>query len=179
MDNQSSPLPENVQTELDRQIFHLQTLYDVSRELLGVVEIETVLKRFLLMTLGNFGVIEGFILTHDTHSKDEPQLVAIGIQDKARSPLVEGAIRFLSSECLGNTLLSDEMIQDLEFLPPDMVCILVFSADEGCCGILGLGAKIVDEPLPGRRQGPFGNTGEQPGGFPKKCQSFGGAEGCL
>ena len=146
MDNPSSPLPENVQTELDRQIFHLQTLYDVSRELLGVVEIETVLKRFLLMTLGNFGVIEGFILTHDTHSKDEPQLVAIGIQDKARSPLVEGAIRFLSSECHGNTLLSDEMIQDLEFLPPDMVCILVFSADEGCCGILGLGAKIVDEP---------------------------------
>ena len=70
MDNPSSPLPKNVQTELDRQIFHLQTLYDVSRELLGVVEIEAVLKRFLLMTLGNFGVIEGFILTHDTHSND-------------------------------------------------------------------------------------------------------------
>ena len=66
MDNQSSPMPEQMQTELDRQIFHLQTLCDVSRELLGVVEIEAVLKRFLLMALANFGVIEGFIMTHDT-----------------------------------------------------------------------------------------------------------------
>ena len=149
MDNPSSPLPENVQTELDRQIFHLQTLYDVSRELLGVVEIEAVLKRFLLMTLGNFGVIEGFILTHDTHSNDEPRLVAVGIQDKARLPLAEGAVRYLSSERHGNTILSDEMIQQLEFLPPDMACILVFSVDEECCGIIGLGAKIVDEPYRG------------------------------
>ena len=111
MDNQSSPLPEKMQTELDRQIFHLQTLYDVSRELLGVVEIKAVLKRFLLMTLGNFGVIEGFILTHDTNSKDEPRLVDVGIADKERLTLVEGAIRFLSSEHHGNTILSDEMIQ--------------------------------------------------------------------
>ncbi len=146
MDNHSSPLPEKMQTELDRQIFHLQTLYDVSRELLGVVEIEAVLKSFLLMTLGNFGVIEGFILTHDTDSRDEPRLVAVGIQDKERLPLTEGAIRFLSSEHHGNTILSDEMIQHLEFLPPEMACILVFSVDEGCCGIIGLGAKIVDEP---------------------------------
>ena len=116
MDNQSSPLPEKIQTELDRQIFHLQTLYDVSRELLGVVEIKAVLKRFLLMTLGNFGVVEGFILTHDTHSKEEPQLVAVGITDKECLPLLEGAIRFLSSECRGSTFLSDEMIQQLEFL---------------------------------------------------------------
>ena len=146
MDNQPSPLPEKIQTELDRQIYHLQTLYDVSRELLGVVEIEVVLKRFLLMTLGNFGVIEGFILTHEAQSKDEPRLVAVGIQDKERLLLVEGATRFLSSERHGNTVLSDEMIQHLEFLPPDLACILVFTVDEGCCGIMGLGAKIVDEP---------------------------------
>ena len=110
MDNQSSPLPEKIQTELDRQIFHLQTLYDVSRELLGVVEIEAVLKRFLLMTLGNFGVVEGFILTHDTHSKEEPRLVAVGITDKECLPLLEGGIRLLSSECHASTFLSDEMI---------------------------------------------------------------------
>ena len=97
MDNPSPPLPEKIQSKLDRQIFHLQTLYDVSRELLGVVEIEAVLKRFLLMTLGNFGVIEGFILTHDTHSNDEPRLVAVGIRDNQRLPLAAGAVRFLSS----------------------------------------------------------------------------------
>ena len=146
MDNPSSPLPENMQAELDRQIFHLQTLYDVSRELLGVVEIEAVLKRFLLMTLGNFGVIEGFILTHDTRSKDEPRFVAAGLKDKERAPLVAGAIRYLSSAPHGNTLLTDEMIAQLAFLPPDMACVFIFSVDEACCGIIGLGAKIVGEP---------------------------------
>ena len=146
MDNQSSPIPDKIQTELDRQIFHLQTLYDVSRELLGVVEIEAVLKRFLLMTLGNFGVIEGFILTHDSLAKDEPWFVEAGIQDKYRAQLIEGAIHYLSSERQGNALLTDEMIAQLEFLPPDMACILIFSVDEACCGIIGLGAKIVGEP---------------------------------
>jgi signal transduction histidine kinase len=146
MDNQSSLIPDIVQTELDRQIFHLQTLYDVSRELLGVVEIEAVLKRFLLMTMGNFGVIEGFILTHDTLAKDEPWFVEAAIQDKDRAQLVEGAIHYLSSERHDNTILTDQMIAQLEFLPPGMACILIFSVDESCCGLIGLGAKIIGEP---------------------------------
>jgi signal transduction histidine kinase len=52
----------------------------------------------------------------------------------------------LLSEHHGSTVLTDAMIAQLAFLPPDMACVLIFSVDEACCGIIGLGAKIVGEP---------------------------------
>ena len=76
--SQISSSPEEAQAENERRLFHLKTLYDVSRELLGVVEIEIILKNFVLMTLGNFGVIEGILLTHDPHSREATRLVTIG-----------------------------------------------------------------------------------------------------
>ena len=60
--NRTLVLPEAVQAELDRRLFHLKTLYDVSQHLLGTLEVEQALKDFLLMTMGNFGVVEGFCL---------------------------------------------------------------------------------------------------------------------
>ncbi len=53
-------------------MFHLKTLYDVSRELLGIVDIKLILKNFLLMTLGNFGVAEGFIYAQDSTAPRYP-----------------------------------------------------------------------------------------------------------
>ncbi|MGD8991047.1 MAG: hypothetical protein PVI00_06275, partial [Desulfobacterales bacterium] len=50
---------EHVQAELDRRVFHLKTLYDVSKDIYGSVETETILRNFLLMTMGNFGVMQG------------------------------------------------------------------------------------------------------------------------
>ena len=50
---------ERIQTELDRRVYYLKTLYDVSKDIFGSVEYETILKNFLLMTMGNFGLAEG------------------------------------------------------------------------------------------------------------------------
>ena len=41
---------EHVQTELDRRVFYLKTLYDVSKDIFGTVDYETILKNFLLIT---------------------------------------------------------------------------------------------------------------------------------
>jgi len=60
---------ETVQHELDRRVFHLKTLYDVSKDIFGSVVSETILRNFLLMTLGNFGVIEGFVAMLDRPSR--------------------------------------------------------------------------------------------------------------
>jgi hypothetical protein len=40
---------EQVQAELDRRVFHLKTLYNVSKDLFGSVEPETILRNGLLM----------------------------------------------------------------------------------------------------------------------------------
>jgi signal transduction histidine kinase len=134
-DKNSTPLPESVQTELDRRLFHLQTLYDVSRELLGVVELEALLKNFLM-----------FILTHDSKSKHPTQLVSIGIQDTERLSLLNEPADLLAKGNDGNRFLFHESLGRFEFLPPAIVCVLVFCVDERCSGILGMGSKIIDRP---------------------------------
>ena len=143
---EASPMPEGMQTELDRQLFHLKTLYDVSRELLGIVEVKAILKNFLLMTMGNFGVVEGFVFTQDAQAKETTQLVSMGFQESDRPLLVKGATQFLAKADPGGVLIRDEALQSFDFLLPAVVCTVPFSIDEGCSGFLGLGSKIVGDP---------------------------------
>jgi len=146
MSSASSPRPKDMQIEHERRLFHLKTLYDVSRELLGVVEIQAILKNFLLMTLGNFGVVEGLILTGDPRSREPGQVVTIGIQEDDTSSILEGAVDFLANDNSGNGILSQEERRRIKFLPPAIVCVVRFCVDADYCGILGLGQKIVEEP---------------------------------
>jgi K+-sensing histidine kinase KdpD len=145
-DSQSPSSPEAAQAENERRLFHLKTLYDVSRELLGVVEIEIILKNFLLMTLGNFGVVEGILLTHNLNAGDAVQLVIIGIEEDENVSMREGAANFLANDHPGNVILEDEQRRQLKFLPRAVECVVCFSVDADCAGLLGLGAKIVGEP---------------------------------
>jgi signal transduction histidine kinase len=145
-DSQNSSSPEAAQAENERRLFHLKTLYDVSRELLGVVEIKTVLKSFLLMSLGNFGVVEGILSTHDSLSKDASQLVTIGLEEDDTESIREGVAEFLINDSPGNAILSDRERRRLNFLPQAVECVACFSVDENYAGLLGLGAKIVGDP---------------------------------
>ena len=130
--SKTSSLPEAAQGEIDRRLFHLKTLYDVSRELLGVVEIKAILKNFLLMTLGNFGVIEGFILTYGSRSTETSELVTIGIQEEEKSSLLEGIPDFLAIDHPANGILPEEERRQLKFLPPAINCVMRFVVDEDC-----------------------------------------------
>ena len=145
-DSQISSAPKAAQTENERRLFHLKTLYDVSQELLGVVEIKTILKNFLLMTLGNFGVVEGILLIYDPYSSEASQLVTIGFQEIDNSSIREGGIDFLAKINPGNRILPDEERRQLKFLPHDVDCAVCFSVDKDCAGVLGLGSKIVGDP---------------------------------
>ena len=79
---------ERIQTELDRRVYYLKTLYDVSKDIFSSVEYELILKNFLLMTMGNFGVAEGFILTVDVPSIEVNGFASVGFQD-AQDPWVQ------------------------------------------------------------------------------------------
>ncbi len=145
-DSQIAPFSEATQAENERRLFHLKTLYDVSRELLGVVEIKAILKNFLLMTLGNFGVVEGILLTLGNHSKESSQLVTIGIEADDSASILEGAANFMANNNFGNGILSNAECQRLNFLPAAVECAVSFSVDGDYAGILGLGPKIVGDP---------------------------------
>ena len=49
-----SAVSKSMQAELDRRVYHLKTLYDVSKDILERVDFEAILKNFLFMTTGNY-----------------------------------------------------------------------------------------------------------------------------
>ena len=86
---------ERIQTELDRRVFHLKTLYDVGNDIFGIVEAESILRNFLLMTMGNFGVARGFILVQDVWSKKIKNFTSVGFPESEVSSLQEGGKKLL------------------------------------------------------------------------------------
>lgn len=138
---------ENVQAELDLRVFNLKTLYDVSNDIYGSVESETIIRNFLLMTMGNFGVMEGFILLLDEPSKETNQFVSIGFQDSDRASLENGGIRLLDSENLKASPESFGTSFHHRFLPPAIEFSLPFTVTTNCPCLLGLGSKLIGEPF--------------------------------
>ena len=142
----SLTISKSAEAEVDRQAFHLKTLYDVSKDIFGTVDFETILKNFLLMTTGNFGVIEGFILTQDVHSKEITHFVSVGFRDDERTLLSQGGKQLLKDWNKEETVLEGHKLEGLGVLPQTVAYVLPFSVDEGSSGLLGLGSKIVREP---------------------------------
>ena len=138
---------EKIQAELDLRVFNLKTLYDVSRDIYGSVESETIIRNFLLMTMGNFGVMDGFILLLDKSSNTANQFVTIGFQDEDKTCLKNGGIQLLerrkSEELLPMSAESDCQ----NFFPSAVEFSLPFAVSTDCPGLLGLGTKLIGEPF--------------------------------
>jgi len=70
-----SPLPEAIeqasraQADLDRRVFHLQTLYEFTAELSPLVATDKLLEAFLLTVMGTFGASQGCVLLCDRESR--------------------------------------------------------------------------------------------------------------
>jgi signal transduction histidine kinase len=142
----SMPASETAQSELDLRLFHLKTLYDVSRELLGIVDIQLILKNFLLMTLGNFGVAEGFIFAHDSNSTDPGVMVGFGFQDDVLASLESESLQALNSQTLQRVIGVDEIPDNYASIEPPLAILLTFIVDGEFKGIIGLGPRIIDDP---------------------------------
>ena len=137
---------ENIQTELDRRVYYLKTLYDVSRDIFGSVHYETILKNFLMMTMGNFGVAEGFILTVDLPSEKVNGFVCVGFQDDDTALLRSGGSKILLSADLSKVMQNETDLKSHGLLPPEMICAIMFDVNTDCKGLLGLGSKLIGDP---------------------------------
>jgi signal transduction histidine kinase len=145
MANEMEDAARSVTDELDRQLFNLKTLYDVSHELLGLADVNLILKNFLLMTMGNFGAIQGFIMTEDLTHQERTRFEPIGFYEED----------YLLLEELANHLLSKSRPEGVEMLKgilrgpkstmPEMVCVVAFKVDDRCSGLMGLGKKLVGD----------------------------------
>jgi hypothetical protein len=51
--------------ELEKRIYHLKTLYEVSREITGLADIASITKNVLMMVVGTLGVERGILAVSD------------------------------------------------------------------------------------------------------------------
>jgi transcriptional regulator with GAF, ATPase, and Fis domain len=142
-----SPFEAESSQETLRNVHHLRTLYDVSKELFGTTESEAVLRNFLLLTMGNFGVPTGFILTQEDTSKNVRQFVPIGFQEADLQPLKKEAQEILQDMIAPNGLEETKVHLNPETFHVPIACMVPFHVDGECSGLLGLGPKITNEPF--------------------------------
>ena len=140
---------EEAHTELDRRIYHLKTLYDLSKDIFGTVECETILKNFLLMTMGSFGVLKGFIYTRNLCSPETNPMVSLGYKEDEIDVLAQGGSRILREWKKEQPVLEDSHLEVFGPTAHAVVLALPFFLDETCAGLLGLSAKILGEPYNG------------------------------
>jgi len=142
----SSGSLENIINEMDRKVFHLKTLYDISTDIFKSVDLKTILRNFLLMTTGNFGVIEGFILLQDTGSEAGVYLESLGFKDSDRALVLQNGERLLLKWKNEIQLIDGPKFENLNILPGSVKYFVPFNVQEECSGLLGIGNKISGEP---------------------------------
>ena len=138
---------EKVHAELDLRVFNLKTLYDVSKDIYGSVESETIIRNFLLMTMGNFGVMDGFVLLLDKPSKTTSQFVAIGFHDDNHDSLESCGLQLLEQLPTASASEKSAAGAQRRYLPESIEFSVPFSVTPERPGLLGLGSKLIGEPF--------------------------------
>jgi class 3 adenylate cyclase len=144
---------EAVQMELDRNVFYLRTLYDVSRDVYTSVETEKILRNFLLMAMGNFGSKRGFVILLAMGDKKIDCFESLGYLEEETKEVLKTFKKILNH---GNPIQWFDTIYDLydtvdnlkkqNLLPPRVEFLSTFSIEEEWQGFLGLGEKLMEEP---------------------------------
>jgi class 3 adenylate cyclase len=136
---------ESVQLELDRRIFNLKTLYDVSKDIFSSVDSEVILRNFLLMVMGNFGVAEGAVMLFNGQGREAAHFISVGVQQDDMSALQHDLQQILSED---SGRQPQKASPDGAILAPDcdpLDIIFPFAVDTQLNGALGLGPKLIDE----------------------------------
>jgi class 3 adenylate cyclase len=133
-----------VQQELDRRIFNLKTLYDVSKDIFSSTDSEIILRNFLLMVMGNFGVAEGLATLFRVDAWEMEKVATVGIQDHDLAMLQNDIRQLLMDEESGPGRIRPS--QGLKAPSGKLLDILFpFAVDRTTRGALGLGPKLIDE----------------------------------
>ena len=138
---------ENAFEELDRRVYHLKTLNDISRDIFCTVEFEAILNHFLLMMMGNFGVMQGFAMTMLMDSGAISYFKAMGYDDKDVVSLKKGARKNLRQGGLEEMTNGQSILEKPDALALQEICALSFRVTDTCYGMIGMGSKLTGEPF--------------------------------
>jgi class 3 adenylate cyclase len=134
-----------VQSELDRRVFHLKTLYDVSKDLFGSVDSKIILKNGLLMAMGNFGVAEGLVVLVDPATATLRQIVSMGFREDDVALMVEKLSAVKTADEPGSWASAAAAVLFSEGPLAGAGLVVPFEVEAGCAGLLALGRKLIEE----------------------------------
>ena len=135
----------HVQNELDRRVFYLKTLYDVSKDIFSSVESETILRSFLLMAMGNFGVSQGFILVVDASLRKITHFVEVGLEEDEAASLKVDIERLIVQGVFSQSTPDSDSLQ-CGLWSGVSAFLRAFEIETDRSGIFGLGPKLIGEP---------------------------------
>jgi serine phosphatase RsbU (regulator of sigma subunit) len=147
--SQNSKSIETSRDELELRSYYLGTLFDISKDLFGTLDTASILQNFLLMTMGNFGVIEGFILIINLNSRETVRFVSNGFHNIDLAQLENSAKEILLLREITNPTVEEIKNKDLGTLPEEVACAVRFNIDKNSAGMMCLGSKIIDDPYTG------------------------------
>jgi len=76
---------QHSQGELEKRLFHLKTLYDVTREIGPLRDIQEIIENLLLMVMGAFGALSGVILLVEINPTRVEFPAACGVKEIGNS----------------------------------------------------------------------------------------------
>ncbi len=134
----------HVQNELDRRVFYLKTLYDVSKDIFSSVESDTILRNFLLMAMGNFGVSLGFILVVDASSQKIAHFAERGLEENDATNLKADIDRLISEGRFSESVPDADILRKYASTKP-FTFLEKFEIESDWSGVFGLGPKLIGE----------------------------------
>jgi serine phosphatase RsbU (regulator of sigma subunit) len=142
-------VPQNIEQAIEdyeKCNYQLNTLFDFSKDVFGILDIAVILRNSLLFTMGNFGVVDGFVGLFDQTSKKTTQFVSEGHHDADIEELQKRARKTLMQNTLMDPGAIDVRCGNLELLPGSVVCVLPFKVNGHIVGMMGLGSKLIGRP---------------------------------
>ena len=152
INSQDPKLTETNPDELDLRTYYLGTLFDISKDIFGTLDAEAILRNFLLMTMGNFGVVEGFILIINLGSKETVHFISNGFHNIDLSKLEIDAKKILLHRKISNPTVEEIKGTEPHPLPEEVAYAVPFNIDKNRAGMMGLGSKIIDKPYTGEEK---------------------------
>ena len=146
LQNQVSQDIEQAIEDYEKCNYQLSTLFDFSKDVFGILDIEVILKNSLLYTMGNFGVVDGFVGLFDLTSEKRTRFVSEGHQDSDIEALQKRVRKTLMQNDLMGPGALDVRCGDLELLPGSVVCVLPFKVNGQMVGMMGMGSKLIGRP---------------------------------
>jgi class 3 adenylate cyclase len=114
--------------ELEKKVFHLKTLYDLSREIGFLNDSDAIIRNLLMMVLGTFGAERGLIVVRDAASNRINALAHRGLDNPTDAALA---------------LAQHHVAQPLESV--DLRICIPFDVEPMLKGSIGLGEKLTGE----------------------------------